>query len=706
MKNKTGMGGGELTLPLEREHEKERIIALAGNPNVGKSTFFNAMTGLNQHTGNWPGKTVASATGRCSHGGNDYLLVDLPGTYSLISRSREEEIARDFLLFGGADAVIVVCDATCLERNLNLLLQAMEITPRVLVCVNLMDEAAKKHIAVDLAELESRLRVPVVGLSARSGKGLNRVMDRLEEVLKIQQLPTPPVTYGAAIEEAVQILTPMATRLKTGVDTRWLCLRMLENPEQAKALLRHCRAGEKEDSALLAAAQNLREEKGLTCDEVQDILAAHTVMTAEYIAGFVVRSTSDSNRFDRRLDRVLTNKFTGIPIMILLLCGVLWLTITGANYPSQLLATGLFWVQDRLTDLFALFHAPAWLHGILVLGVYRVLAWVVSVMLPPMAIFFPLFTLLEDFGYLPRIAFNLDHCFQKAHACGRQSLTMCMGLGCNAAGVVGCRIIDSPRERLIAVMTNQFMPCNGRFPMLIALISMFFAGTAGGVLGSFQAAVLLAALIVLGVVLTFLMSNLLSRTALKGEASSFTLELPPYRRPQIGRVIVRSLFDRTLFVLKRAVAVAAPAGAIIWLAANLMVGDVSLLKYLSDWLDPFARLLGLDGIILIAFILGFPANEIVVPIMMMGYLATGSLMEYESLNQLKTLFVDNGWTWCTAVSCMLFCLAHWPCSTTMITIKKETGSFKWTALSFLIPTLCGLILCFLFHSAVQLLGIA
>ena len=359
-------------------------------------------------------------------------------------------------------------------------------------------------------------------------------------------------------------------------------------------------------------------------------------------------------------------------------------------------------MQDRLTDFFQYLHAPEWLHGILVLGVYRVLAWVVSVMLPPMAIFFPLFTLLEDAGYLPRVAYNLDKPFKRCCACGKQALCMCMGFGCNAAGIIGCRIIDSPRERMLAILTNNFVPCNGRFPTLIAILTMFFVGTAGGVGSSLLSAVLLTAVIVFGVAVTFAVTKLLSKTLLKGIPSSFTLELPPYRKPQIGKVIVRSVFDRTLFVLGRAICVAAPAGMVIWLMANITIGDASVLNHCASFLNPFARLMGLDGVILIAFILGFPANEIVIPIVIMAYMEQGSILDLSSLAQMKELFVANGWTWITAISTMLFSLMHWPCSTTLLTIKKETGSWKWTALAVLIPASIGFVSCILFSAAAHL----
>lgn len=717
-----------LSLTVNNDTKEKHTIALAGNPNVGKSTVFNALTGMNQHTGNWPGKTVTSAQGVYQYRGNNYTLVDLPGTYSLMAHSAEEEVARDFILFGGADATIVVCDATCLERNLNLVLQVMEISPYVVVCVNLLDEAKKKGIQIDLNRLEKELGVPVVGTSARSGKGLEDLMEQVERLSKGDIRSNPKsIVYPQALSEAVLPLVRALDGVLEGkLNSTWVSLRLLEGDESLCTKISeylHCDIVN--HPQVLAAKDLVNQallEAEITQEQIKDMAVSGVVYTAETVAvsnrprckhcsgcGMcaqdVGQGTKATDAYDRKLDRILTSKLTGIPIMLVLLCMVFWLTITGANYPSQLLSDGLFWGQDRLTDFFMWIGAPDWVHGVLVLGVYRVLAWVVSVMLPPMAIFFPLFTLLEDFGYLPRVAFNLDHQFKKAKACGKQALTMCMGFGCNAAGIIGCRIIDSPRERMIAILTNNFVPCNGRFPTLIAIISMFFVGAAGGMFQSVLSTLILTGVIVLGVLLTFWVSRFLSATILKGEPSSFTLELPPYRMPQIGKVIVRSIFDRTLFVLGRAVVVAVPAGLIIWVLANVTVGDMSLLAHCSGLLDPFARLLGMDGVILLAFVLGFPANEIVVPIIIMAYLSTGSILEMDSLMELRTLLVSNGWTWVTAVSTMLFCLIHWPCSTTCLTIKKETGSWKWTGISIAIPTVIGVIVCFLFTSVVRILGL-
>ncbi|STA91569.1 ferrous iron transport protein B [Clostridium cochlearium] len=335
------------------------------------------------------------------------------------------------------------------------------------------------------------------------------------------------------------------------------------------------------------------------------------------------------------------------------------------------------------------------LHGPLILGVYRTLGWVISVMLPPMAIFFPLFTLLEDLGYLPRVAFNLDNFFKKACAHGKQALTMCMGFGCNAAGVIGCRIIDSPRERLIAIITNTFVPCNGRFPILISITMIFIASNFSGSFNGVIAALTVTLIIILGIIATLLSSKLLSKTLLKGEPSSFTLELPPYRKPKVGQILIRSILDRTLFVLGRAIVVAAPAGLILWFFANTYVGDNSILQICANFLNPFAKAIGMDGYILLAFILGLPANEIVIPIIIMSYMSAGALIEFQNLSTLRDLLIANGWTIVTAINVMIFTLMHFPCGTTLLTIRKETGSFKWTLVSFLLPTLFGIVVCFL-----------
>ena len=608
---------------------EQYTAALAGNPNVGKSTVFNTLTGMRQHTGNWPGKTVAVAEGAYTWQGAAFRLIDLPGTYSLRADSPEEQIARDFICGGGADVTVLVADATCLRRNLHLAVQLRCRTPRLVVCVNLMDEARRKGVAVDADALSRGLDAPVVTATARSGQG----MDDLRT---------------AVLDMA---------RREPWEDT-WPPL----DGDDSAAVARRA-------SAIADACLSRRPEE------------VHTR--------------------DRRLDRVLTG-WGGVPVMLLLLGAVLWLTIWGANRPSELLSRWLMAAQEPLRALLG--GAPWWLRESLVDGVYRTAAWVVAVMLPPMAIFFPLFTLLEDAGYLPRVAFMMDGCFRAAGGSGRQSLTMCMGFGCNACGVTGCRIIDSPRERLVAILTNAFVPCNGRFPTLIALISLFFLGGSLGFGRSLLATALFLGCILFAVAMTLLASRLLTATVLRGQLSAFSLELPPYRMPRVGQVLVRSLLDRTLFVLGRAVTVAAPAGLLIWILGSISVRGGSLLTVLAGALDGPGRLMGLDGMVLLAFLLGFPANEIVLPVLLMGYLQTGSLTDYGSLAELSAVLTANGWTAETAVCMLVLCLLHFPCGTTCLTILHETGSARWTALAAALPTAMGAAVCMVIHGVWTLLG--
>ena len=629
-------------------------------------------------------------------------MVDIPGTYSVMSNSEEEEIARDYICFGNPKVTVVILDATSLEKNLNLVYQIMEITDNVIVCVNLLDEAKKKGISIDFTELEKRLGVPVVGVIARKKKTLNKLIETIDKVCNEEiNLKPNKIEYPPYIENCVEKLEEKINKMLTKENkrlSRWICLKLIDGDRKI------LRSIEKNLKINLINNKELINEKeeisdilkfnGIEQSDVKDKMISSIIFKAESIYNDTVSVTNEKyNLKDRKIDKILTSKIFGIPLMLTFLGIILWITIKGANYPSELLFKVFNGLQEKLVNIFDFLQAPSWVKGIFIDGIYKTLTWIVAVMLPPMAIFFPLFTLLEDLGFLPRIAFNLDKFFKKAGSSGKQALTMCMGFGCNSCGVTGCRIIDSPREKLISILTNAFVPCNGRFPLLITISSIFIGGIFANSNPSLVSTITVLLIVLLGIVMTLFISKILSKTILKGESTSFILELPPYRKPQIGQILIRSILDRTLFVLGRAIAIAAPAGLVIWLFANISIGNISILNYIANFFEPFAKLMGLDGYILTAFILGIPANEIVLPIILMCYMGKGSLVNLENIYEIEQILLQNGWTILTAINVMIFTLLHFPCTTTLLTIKKETGSIKWTIIAFLLPTICGIVLC-------------
>ena len=618
-------------------------LYLLGNPNVGKSTVFNALTGLKQHTGNWSGKTVDAAFGKYTYNNIEHKIIDLPGTHAVNSCFSEEEVTGTEIMLGSKDSqesvcrstTIIIGDGTSLERSIGLALDYLEkCGNNAIFCVNLCDIAKKKGIEINFEKLQKTLGIPVIGISAKKKSDINSLKTLIDDFM----------------------LNPKNIKIKSGLD---------------------------------GDAVNFKNDCSSSI--------SGRMQTAKKIMNECVKYTKDQNEknFEYKFDKILTSKRYGIPIMILCLGFILWLTICGANYPSDLLAKLFGFLKPYVEGFFVYLHFPQFLIGILCDGVYETVTWIIAVMLPPMAIFFPLFTLLEDFGFLPRIAFNLDKCYARTNMSGKQCLTQCMGLGCNCVGVVGARIMPNETQRTVAILTNSLMPCNGRFALLIAMSTIFIGGSMAVQVSGVIPMLCVLFLICLSVVVTWCVSYCRTKTIYKNDNEIFALELPEYRKPEIAKTLIISLVNRTAKIVGRALLVSAPTGALVWLMANIQIDGITLLSYASNALDPFGRFLGVDGFIILAFILSLPANEITLPILVMGYLATGSMTEISDMETLKNILTANGWTIVTAINMMLLTLYHSPCITTLLTIYSETKSLKTVALSIVIPCVVGILLCLL-----------
>ena len=652
----------------------KKRVCLIGNPNVGKSSVFNALTHQSQHTGNWTGKTVSNAIGEFCYKNTVWEVIDLPGTYSLVGESEEEKIASKFIQEKNYDVAIILADATNLERSIKILFEVLSVTKKVILGINLIDEADKRNIKINYPLLQRRLNIPVIPMSIKENIGLKELVDAMNqsEFTNIYQM-----SYSKIFHQYFEWMQGVTLEKCKEVDY----LLALNDFDYAKEIIID------ENNLKLFGYWQKRINKIQIMNNILD-------NCNQVMENVVYRDEEIEKKEDMFWNKLLTNKITSFFCMIILLFVVLWITIFFSNYPSELLFQFFQYFEPFFLNIFS--FLPVFIRDMLIYGGYRTLYWVTSVMLPPMMIFFPLFSLLEDYGFLPRIAFNVDKPFSKCGSCGKQGLTMCMGLGCNAVGVTGTRIMENKKMRILSILTNVFMPCNGRFPAMITLIHIFLVSdTDFG--SSILSAFILLGFILLGILLTFMITYLLNKTILKNEETIFIMELPSFRKPKIIKSCLFAWKEKALSVLKRAVVVSFPAGIIIYLLANIYISNLSIMEHIILLIDPFGRLVGLDGTILFSFLLGMPANEIVLPVLLLGYKGSGVIAEYASIDVLKQILIMNHWNVITGINFLILMLCHFPCATTLLTIKKETNSWFYTSLAFIIPTITGLFLCFLLH---------
>lgn len=631
----------------------EKKIILVGNPNVGKSSLFNAFTSLNEHTGNWTGKTVEQAMGSFEYGEVKYTLVDLPGTYSLFYESEEEKVTRDYIVKGKYDATILVADASSLERSMELLLEVLDVTKEVILVLNLWDEVKKRKLSIDVEKLQEIFQIPVIPFSVKEGLGFARLKDCMRSVC--------PSSYQ--VKHSLKIASYLQHRMKKNYLNAFLSLEELAYHPLYSSFI-----------------------------SKMDIIASYHREAEDICSKVIDRREEKESRIDFILNCLFANPFSAVFVLFLFLFIILFLTISFSNLPSDMLFQFFSFLEKPLYSFLS--FLPSSLVDFLVLGGYRTLYFVISVMMPPMMIFFPLFSLLEEIGFLPRIAFQLDKPFCKCGSSGKQCLTMCMGLGCNAVGVTGARIMETKKMKVLSILTNSLMPCNGRFPMILTMISLFLVKKSG-LQGNVLSAVILTLVLCFALIISLLATKFLNHFILKGEEPIFIFELPHFRIPKITKTIILSWKEKAFHILKRAMVVAFPAGLVFYLFTHVYIGDSSLFQASIHFLNPVGHFLGIDGAIILAFLFGFPANEIVLPILFLAYSGGNVLEEIASLEELRMMLIQHGWSLVTVLCFLALSICHFPCATTMLTIKKETQSFFYTLIAFVLPSLIGIVLCFI-----------